>query len=45
MHRPIIYPAAVLKDSKQPELADDFLTYVSGDAGKAVFSKFGFEVK
>lgn len=44
-HKPIIYPAAVLKDSKQPELADDFLTYVSGDAGKAVFSKFGFEVR
>ena len=44
-HKPIIYPAAVLKDSKQPGLADDFLTYVSGEAGKAVFSKFGFEVR
>ena len=44
-HKPIIYPAAVLKDSKQPGLADDFLTYVSGDASKAVFSKFGFEVR
>ena len=44
-HKPIIYPAAVLKDSKQLDVAKDFLAYVSNDASKALFAKFGFEVK
>ena len=44
-HKPIIYPAAVLKDSKQLDQAKDFLAYVSGDASRALFTKFGFEVK
>jgi molybdate transport system substrate-binding protein len=44
-HKPIIYPAAALKDSKQLDMARDFLAYVSNDASKALFAKFGFEVK
>ncbi|EGO65006.1 molybdate ABC transporter substrate-binding protein [Acetonema longum] len=41
-HAPIIYPAAVLANAKQPKAAGDFLTYLSGPEGKAVFEKYGF---
>lgn len=38
----VIYPAAVLKNSKNPELAQDFLHYLTGDAGDEVFTCAGF---
>ncbi len=39
-HQPIVYPAALTKDSK-PEAAA-FLTYLSSDKAKAIFRKDGF---
>ncbi len=41
-HEPIIYPAAVLAEAKQPKEAADFLAYLSGPEGKTVFEKYGF---
>ncbi len=41
-HKPIVYPAAVVKDSKQPEAAKAFLDYLASDAAGAVFEKYGF---
>lgn len=41
-HKPIIYPAAVLKDSKQLELAKDFEQFLKNDTSKALFEKYGF---
>lgn len=38
----VIYPAAVLKDSKQPEAAKAFLDYLTGDEADAVFEAVGF---
>ena len=38
----VIYPAAVLKDSKNPEEARDFLDYLTGDDADAVFEGVGF---
>ena len=38
----VIYPAAVLKASAQKEAAADFLAYLAGDEGDAVFKKVGF---
>lgn len=38
----VIYPAAVLKISKNPETAQDFLDFVVSDAGKAVLESVGF---
>ena len=43
-HKPVIYPAAVLKDSKQLDLAKDFLAFVSSADNQQVFEKYGFEV-
>jgi molybdate transport system substrate-binding protein len=44
-HKPIVYPAAMLKDSKHPEEAKDFLNFVGNDDNKKLFAKYGFEVK
>lgn len=44
-HKPIIYPAAALKESKHLAEAKDFLAYAANDANKKLFEKYGFEVK
>lgn len=41
-HTPIIYPAGVVKASKSPDAARDFLIFLNSDAAKAVFVKYGF---
>ncbi len=41
-HVPIIYPVAVLKDSKNPDAAKAFVQFLSSEEGKAVFEKYGF---
>lgn len=41
-HKPVIYPAAVLTASKQQKAAEEFLAYLAGPEGKAVFEKYGF---
>ena len=38
----VIYPAAVLKNSQNAEAAQDFLSYLTGDAADAVFEAVGF---
>ncbi|BAZ09123.1 molybdenum ABC transporter periplasmic molybdate-binding protein [Calothrix sp. NIES-4071] len=41
-HAPIIYPAAVLKQSKNQQAAREFLQYLSEDQAQAIFRKYGF---
>ncbi|NES24088.1 MAG: molybdate ABC transporter substrate-binding protein, partial [Symploca sp. SIO3E6] len=41
-HSPIIYPVAVLKDSKNPEAAQEFIQFLSSDAAETVFQGYGF---
>ncbi len=38
----VVYPAAVLKASKHPEAAKQFLEYLQSDQAKEVFTKVGF---
>ncbi|MCM2294551.1 molybdate ABC transporter substrate-binding protein [Allorhizobium sp. BGMRC 0089] len=42
-HPPIVYPAALLKTSSNPE-AKAFLTYLQSDAAREIFTKAGFTV-
>lgn len=42
-HEPIIYPGAVVKDSKHPQVAEQFLDYLTSDTGKRALQKFGFK--
>jgi molybdate transport system substrate-binding protein len=43
-HQPVVYPAAVIKSSKNPSAAQDFLNFLSSPSAVAVFEKIGFEV-
>lgn len=43
-HKTVIYPAAVVKASKNPTQAKDFLKFLSSDKAKAVFQKYGFKL-
>lgn len=38
----VLYPAAVLKNSKNPNEAKEFLEFLKGDECKAIFEKVGF---
>ena len=44
-HKPIVYPAAVLKDAPHMDAAQEFLAFLQTDAAKEVFKKYGFTVK
>ncbi len=41
-HSPIMYPVAVLKSSKNAAAAREYLQFLSGNGGGAVFEKYGF---
>lgn len=43
-HDPIIYPAALIKDSAQSGAAADFYDFLQTDYAKGVFEKYGFTV-
>lgn len=38
----VVYPAAVIKVSKHPQEAKDFLSYLTSEAGDKVFAEVGF---
>lgn len=41
-HDPIVYPAAVVRDSRNATAARAFLDFVAGPEARAVFAKYGF---
>lgn len=41
-HKPVIYPAAILKDAENKELANDFLEYLKSDKALEIFENYGF---
>ncbi|MEG0830397.1 MAG: molybdate ABC transporter substrate-binding protein [Anaerovoracaceae bacterium] len=45
LHDPIVYPAAIMKDSKEAEATANFYEYLSSDFAKKTFEKYGFTVK
>ena len=44
IHAKIVYPAAVIKASKNPGAASAYLDFLSGPQAKTVFEKYGFTV-
>ncbi len=42
-HGPIVYPGAVVSETKHPEEAKAFLAYLTGDEGKEILKKYGFK--
>ena len=41
-HKPVIYPIAVIKGSKNDALARDFVNLVVSDNGKDIMKRYGF---
>lgn len=41
-HTPVLYPAAVIKASKNVDAAKDFVNFIYSDKAKPVFEKYGF---
>lgn len=41
-HKPIVYPGAVVADTKHVEEAKVFLTYLLSEQGKEILNKYGF---
>lgn len=39
---PVIYPAAILQNSRNPKETADFLTYLQSDEAKQIFEEVGF---
>lgn len=44
LHSPIVYPIAVVKNSKNLPSARGFVQFLSGDAARAIFEKYGFSM-
>lgn len=42
LHSSLVYPVAVVKDSKNQEEAKAFVDFLSSDKAKAIFEKYGF---
>lgn len=42
-HKPISYPIALLGASKEKEMGQAFLDFVTGEEGQAILGKFGFK--
>lgn len=41
-HSPVIYPVAVMKDSKNKDGAEEFVEFLLGSKAQSVFRKYGF---
>ncbi|MDZ8065514.1 MAG: molybdate ABC transporter substrate-binding protein [Nostoc sp. DedQUE08] len=41
-HSPIVYPVAIIKNSKNPSAAKEFVQFLSGGEAKTVLKKYGF---
>lgn len=44
LHSPIVYPVAVLKDSRNAAAAKDFVQFLSSSQARGVFQKYGFGI-
>jgi len=43
-HSPIVYPLAVIRNSRNPAAAKEFVEFLAGDRAKIVFQKYGFGI-
>jgi len=44
LHSPIVYPLAVIRNSRHPAAAKGFVDFLGGDRAKIVFQKYGFGI-
>lgn len=41
-HKPVVYPAAVIKDSKNIDASKNFISFLCSEKAKSIFEKYGF---
>ena len=41
-HKPVVYPAAVIKDSKNIDASKNFMSFLCSEKAKSIFEKYGF---
>ncbi len=41
-HKPVVYPVALIKDTKNQKDTEDFANYLFGDEAAKIFDKYGF---
>lgn len=44
LHSPLVYPLAVIRNSRNPAAAKAFVDFLGGDRAKIVFQKYGFGI-
>ncbi|WP_308639940.1 molybdate ABC transporter substrate-binding protein [Paenibacillus silvisoli] len=44
VHKPILYPAGIVKETKHPKEAAAFYSYLQGKEADAIFVKYGFKL-
>lgn len=42
-HKPIVYPMAIIKSTKQQKAVEDYVAFLTGDEAGTVFEKYGFK--
>lgn len=42
-HSPIIYPIAIIKDSQQVDIAQEFIDFLATSEAQTIFTKYGFQ--
>ena len=43
-HQPIVYPVAVIRESKAPKMAEEFINFLASPPARAIFEELGFGV-
>jgi molybdate transport system substrate-binding protein len=43
-HAPVVYPVAIIKDTRSPAAAKQFLAFLTGPQAGSIFRRFGFRV-
>lgn len=43
-HTPIVYPIAVIKNSKNQQLAQEFIQFLASNPAQEIFTKYGFQI-
>jgi molybdate transport system substrate-binding protein len=42
-HRKVVYPLAMIKNTRDPKLTEDFLSFVLSEEGQKILAKYGFK--
>ena len=44
LHSPIVYPIAIINSSKNPDVAKEYIQFLTDKQARAIFKKYGFGI-